>query len=90
MEKHVTMTSVRPPRAGDVLRLDREASVQFTSPIVVRFIRWHDWHAMGDDVGWRWIDVYQLDPETGEAVERRSLYINTRGARLNVPAAMAA
>ncbi len=83
-------TTTRLPRAGDVLHLDRDASVQFVTPIVVRFIRWHDWHAMGDEVGWRWIDVYQLDPVTGEAIERRSLYVNTRGARLTVPAVMAA
>jgi hypothetical protein len=69
----------RPPRAGDLLQIGPAASVQFLNPITVRVIRLHDWPmAIGDETGWVWMDVYQLN-ESGDAVLRRSVYVNSRG-----------
>ncbi|MCG5435170.1 hypothetical protein [Micromonospora foliorum] len=58
-------------KTGDMLRLDRAASVQFMHPITVRVIRVLDWITYD---GWAWIDCYQLGPN-GDAVARRSLFI---------------
>lgn len=79
---------MRTPRAGDVVQLGPEASVQFMQPIVVRVIRVHDWVvSMGGDLGWCWLDVYQLDG-SGDATVRRSVFVNVAGARY--PAGVAA
>lgn len=70
-------------RAGDVLVLDRRASVQFAArPIAVRLIRVHEDRpiSMGADEGWSWLDVYELAPD-GEAVERRSIFVNVNHVR---------
>ncbi|MGC5286676.1 hypothetical protein [Micromonospora sp. DT231] len=58
-------------KAGDLLRLDRAASVQFMIPITVRVIRKLDWITYD---GWCWIDCYQLD-DKGDAIARRSLFL---------------
>jgi hypothetical protein len=63
------------PRSGDVLRVTRAASVQFTAPMMFRVIRVHDWQTID---GWAWLDGYQLDA-TGDAVERRSIYVQVNG-----------
>jgi hypothetical protein len=63
------------PRSGDVLRVTKAASVQFTQPIMFRVIRVHDWQTYD---GWAWLDGYQLDG-TGDAVERRSIYVRIGG-----------
>jgi len=68
------------PRSGDVLRVTREASVQFTEPMMFRVIRVHDWQTID---GWAWLDGYQLD-STGDAVERRSIFVLVNG--LQTPA----
>jgi hypothetical protein len=41
------------PRSGDVLRVTRAASVQFSSPLLFRVIRVHDWATYD---GWCWLD----------------------------------
>jgi hypothetical protein len=63
------------PRSGDVLRVTRAASVQFAEPMMFRVIRVHDWHTYD---GWAWLDGYQLDT-SGNAVERRSIFVQLRG-----------
>jgi len=63
------------PRSGDVVRLTRAASVQFTDPILFRVIRVHDWPTYD---GWAWLDGYQLD-SSGDAVERRSIFVQIAG-----------
>ncbi len=63
------------PRSGDVLRVTRAASAQFTEPIMFRVIRVHDWQTAD---GWAWLDGYQLD-SAGDAVERRSIFVQLRG-----------
>lgn len=63
------------PRSGDVLRVTRAASVQFTDPMIFRVIRVHDWPTYD---GWAWLDGYQLNRD-GEAVERRSIFVQVRG-----------
>ena len=63
------------PRSGDVLRVTRQASVQFTEPMLFRVIRVHDWQTYD---GWAWLDGYELD-STGEAVERRSIFVELDG-----------
>lgn len=69
------------PRSGDVLEVTRAASVQFATPILFRVIRVHDWPTY---TGWLWLDGYQLS-ENGEAVERRSIFVQAEGLR-RVPA----
>ena len=63
------------PRSGDVLRVTRQASVQFTEPMLFRVIRVHDWQTYD---GWAWLDGYELD-SAGEAVERRSIFVELDG-----------
>lgn len=47
-----------------------------------RVIRVLDWECPD---GWAWVDGYQLD-SAGEAVERRSIYVQLRGLqRVNPP-----
>jgi hypothetical protein len=73
------------PKAGDVVHLTREASVQFTKPIFFRVIRVLD-RVTYD--GWCWLDGYSLD-DRGDAVARRSVYVRKAGlrfARQNPPA----
>lgn len=65
------------PRSGDVLYVTREASVQFTTPIHFRVIRVHDWPTY---TGWVWLDGYQLNA-AGDAVERRSIFVQADGLR---------
>ena len=68
------------PRSGDVLRVSRAASVQFTEPMLFRVIRVHDWQTID---GWAWLDGYQLDG-TGDAVERRSIFVQLNGLQREV------
>jgi len=63
------------PRSGDVLRVTRQASVQFAEPMLFRVIRVHDWQTYD---GWAWLDGYELD-SSGEAVERRSIFVELEG-----------
>ena len=71
------------PRAGEVLLISRAASVQFVSPILFRVIRVHDWPTY---TGWLWLDGYQLDA-AGDAVERRSVFVQAGGLRRAAPPA---
>lgn len=63
------------PRAGDILHVTREASVQFVTPLLFRVIRVHDWPTYD---GWLWLDGYQLNG-AGDAVERRSIFVQQDG-----------
>ncbi|MEU7865607.1 hypothetical protein [Dactylosporangium sp. NPDC049140] len=63
------------PRTGDVLRVTKTASVQFTQPMLFRVIRVHDWQTYD---GWAWLDGYQLNA-SGDAVERRSIFVLLQG-----------
>lgn len=63
------------PRSGDVLRVTRAASVQFSTPMLFRVIRVHDWSTYN---GWAWLDGYELN-NLGEAVERRSIFVQLDG-----------
>lgn len=65
-------------RAGDVVHLTRAASVQFTQPIFFRLIRVHDWTTYE---GWVWLDGYELN-SLGEAVDRRSVFVQKAGIRV--------
>jgi hypothetical protein len=65
------------PRAGDILHVTRDASVQFLTPIFFRVIRVHDWPTYD---GWLWLDGYQLNA-AGDAVERRSIFVQSGGLR---------
>lgn len=63
-------------RSGDVYRVARAASVQFTArPIWFRVIRVHDWTTYD---GWVWLDGYELD-DRHQAVERRSIFVMCAG-----------
>lgn len=63
------------PRSGDVLRVTKSASVQFTDPLLFRVIRVHEWSTYD---GWAWLDGYQLNT-SGDAVERRSIFVQLKG-----------
>lgn len=63
------------PRSGDVLRITKAASVQFSTPMLFRVIRVHDWPTYDR---WAWLDGYELD-ESGDAVERRSIFVQVDG-----------
>lgn len=65
------------PRSGDVLKVTKDASVQFTEPVLFRVIRVHDWPTYD---GWVWLDGYQLNG-VGDAVERRSIFVQLGGLR---------
>jgi len=60
--------------------------VQFTEPIMFRVIRVHDWPTYD---GWAWLDGYQLDT-VGDAVERRSIFVQIDGLQQAQPALMGA
>ncbi|MEU3453097.1 hypothetical protein ABZ671_05780 [Micromonospora sp. NPDC006766] len=62
-------------RAGDLLRIDRAASVQFVEPMLFRLIRVLDWVTYD---GWVWLDGYQLNAK-GDAVARRSIFVQKAG-----------
>jgi hypothetical protein len=66
------------PQAGDILHVTREASVQFLRPMMFRVIRVHDWPTYE---GWVWLDGYQLN-SAGDAVERRSIFVQRAGLRI--------
>ena len=65
------------PRSGDVIHVTKSASVQFSSPMLFRVIRVHDWPTYE---GWIWLDGYELNT-SGEAVERRSIFVQVGGLR---------
>ncbi|WP_033344617.1 hypothetical protein [Catenuloplanes japonicus] len=68
------------PRVGDVLIVDRRASVQFngSNAMIFRVISVSD-KATYD--GWAWITGYVLDPETGDATDRREIFVLRGGLR---------
>lgn len=76
------------PEPGDVLRIDRRASVQFAGspPLVFRVISVSKKPTYD---GWAWITGYVLDRK-GTAVERRELFVQPAGVQLIPPAAVAA
>ncbi|MEU4568279.1 hypothetical protein [Micromonospora sp. NPDC023956] len=61
--------------AGDLVEVNREASVQFVRPFLFRVIRVLDWVTFD---GWVWLDGYQLDAK-GDAVARRSIFVQPAG-----------
>jgi len=65
------------PSSGDVLLVGPQASVQFNPPIIFRVIRVLPYSTYE---GWVWLDGYQLN-STGDAVERRSIFVQIRGLR---------
>ncbi|WP_204035651.1 hypothetical protein [Micromonospora qiuiae] len=67
------------PRAGELLRVGREASVQFRRPILFRVIRVLDW-SRSTYHGWLWLDGYQIN-DKGDAVARRSIFVQQAGLR---------
>ncbi|MDW3849100.1 hypothetical protein NMK34_21055 [Micromonospora sp. BRA006-A] len=72
-----------PILAGDLLHLDRAASVQFCRPITVRFIREITDRQTFD--GWAWIEAYELNAG-GDAIARRKLFVQPAGLRWLNPA----
>ena len=65
------------PRSGDVIHVTKAASDQFAAPMLFRVIRVHDWPTYD---GWVWLDGYELN-STGDAVERRSIFVQAAGLR---------
>jgi hypothetical protein len=72
------------PRSGDVVFVGPAASPQFRTGNTFRFrvIRIHDWPASWE--GWGWLDGYVLNT-VGDAVERRSIYVDLNGLRPTDP-----
>jgi len=50
--------------------------------MMFRVIRVHDWHTYD---GWAWLDGYQLNA-VGDAIERRSIFVQVNGLRPARPA----
>lgn len=67
--------STRYPKPGDLLRLDRRASIQFCDPITVRVKKVHDRSTYD---GWVWLSVYQLN-QRGDATMVRDLFVRLTG-----------
>jgi hypothetical protein len=67
----------RPLVTGHVLLLDREASVQFVTPIMVRLVRVLPRETYE---GYVWLDVYELNA-AGDAVARRELFVQIAGIK---------
>ncbi|WP_431729829.1 hypothetical protein [Verrucosispora sp. TAA-831] len=65
------------PRAGDLLLIGPQASVQFRRPILFRVIRVLTWTTYD---GWIWLEGYQLDMR-GVAVTRRAVFVQPAGLR---------
>jgi hypothetical protein len=67
------------PRSGDVLFIDRQASVQFSSfPFVFRVIRVMEKETRDTYRTWAWLDGYQLGAD-GDAVQRRQIFVQPAG-----------
>jgi len=65
-----------PPRPGELLWIDRPASVQFASaPFTFLLLRVHGWSTYD---GWVWLDGLHLDPD-GHIVQRRSIFVAVAG-----------
>jgi hypothetical protein len=64
-------------RAGELVEVTREASVQFVRPFLFRVIRVLDLVTYD---GWVWLDGYQLNAK-GDAVARRSIFVQPAGLR---------
>ncbi|GLY24847.1 hypothetical protein Misp04_45790 [Micromonospora sp. NBRC 101691] len=64
-------------RAGDLMEVTREASVQFVRPFLFRVIRVLDLVTYD---GWVWLDGYQLNAK-GDAVARRAIFVQPAGLR---------
>jgi hypothetical protein len=67
------------PRPGDVLIVDKYASVQFAGGrgLVFRVI---SVSRQPTYVGWTWLTGYVLD-EAGNAIERREIFVRADGLR---------
>ncbi|GAB7047882.1 hypothetical protein [Catenuloplanes indicus] len=72
------------PKVGDVLIVDRQASVQFNgaNALILRVISVSD-RATYD--GWAWVLGYVVDPVTGEATVRREVFVLRGGLRRAAP-----
>lgn len=68
-------------KAGEVLLIGPECSVQFVHPILFRLIRRLDWTTYD---GWLWLDGYVLD-KRGDAVARRSIFVLEAGLTVAPP-----
>jgi hypothetical protein len=62
-------------RPGDMVRLGKAASVQFSEPILFRLIRVLPYYTY---TGWVWLDGYEMN-SAGDAVERREVFVQWAG-----------
>jgi hypothetical protein len=70
------------PAAGDVLSITKDASVQFISyPILFRVIRVMEQETRATYYGWVWLEGYEIDSATGDALQRRSIFVQLAGLR---------
>ncbi|BCY06156.1 hypothetical protein [Actinoplanes sp. L3-i22] len=71
------------PRPGDVLIVDRNASVQFGGECRLLF-RVISVSNRSTYDGWAWIQGYSLN-SAGDAIERREIFVRRAGLRLYRP-----
>lgn len=70
------------PAVGDVLHVTKDASVQFiTRSILFRVIRVMEDQTRRTFAGWMWLEGYEIDNVTGDAVERRQIFVQVAGLR---------
>lgn len=68
----------RPPKAGDVVYVCGDASVQFAlKPFHFRVSHVLEWETY---TGWLWLEGYQLD-DSQVAVEKRRIFVQAAGLR---------
>lgn len=67
------------PKPGEVVYVDRRASVQFSGDraLIFRVIAVPNWQTYD---GWVWLRGYVLTP-SGEAVEQREIFVQLAGLR---------
>jgi hypothetical protein len=69
------------PRPGQIVQIGRPASVQFNQPFPFRVI---GVNPKTTCEGWVYLDGYQLNIR-GEAIERRTLFVQLNGVQLIPP-----
>jgi hypothetical protein len=68
-----------PPQPGDLLWIDRPASVQFAlRPFAFLLLHVHRWST---HTGWIWLDGWELSAQ-GQIVQRRSIFAQTDGIQV--------
>ena len=64
------------PRPGELLTITVTASVQFVHPILFRVISASEGRTCD---GWAWLEGYEIDATSGNAIDRRAIFVQLDG-----------